>query len=124
MSNPTINVSLSSLAAGTVPTVTDSVEVAEGNNLDVTVSWPSATNNTISCTLDFSGSGDQDPFNDVAGGSTSFNLTGPGGSGTQTATATLTVQSDATVTTDTYELTLTIDGTDYSTDPTIIVDED
>ncbi len=122
MPNPTINVNLSSLDAGTVPTVTDSVEVQEGHELDVNVTWPSAGADAITCVLDFSNSGDQDPFNDEAGGSTSLNLnrTPP----SQSASGSLTVQQDATVTTDTYDLTLNIGGQSYSTDPTIIIDPD
>ncbi len=122
MPNPTINVNLSSLDAGTVPTVTDSVEVQEGHQLDVNVTWPSAGANSITCALDFSDSGDQDPFNDEDGGNTSFdmNRTPP----SQSASHSLTVQQNATVTTDTYELTLTIGGQTYSTDPQIIIDPD
>ncbi len=123
MTNPTITVTLSSLAVGTKPTVTEIVEATEGQQVDVSVTWPTATNNTIQCELDFSNSGDQDPFNDITGGSTSFNLVGSGTT-TQTATHTLTVETDASVTTDSYDLTLTIDGQTYSTDPKIIVDED
>lgn len=118
--NPTINVSLSSLDSGTKPTVTDSVDVAEGADLDVTVTWPSTGVNTITVDLDFTGGG-QDPFNDVEGGDTSFSLTRT--SSTSSATHTLTIENDATLTTDTYELTLTINGQTYSTDPMIIVDE-
>ncbi len=122
MTNPTINVSLSSLNPGTTPTVTQTVEVNEGGQLDVTVDWPSTGSNDISVKLDFSESGDQDPFNDVDGGSTSFDLSrNPPAT---SATNTLTVKNDATVTTDTYELTLTIGGQQYSTDPRIIIDED
>ena len=122
MTNPTINASLSSLNPGTVPTVTESVNVAEGANLDVTVTWPSDGANTITVDLDFSKSGDQDPFNDVDGGDTSFQLTRNAGS--LSATQTLTIENDATLTTDTYDLTLTISGQQYSTDPRIIIDED
>ncbi|WP_154223421.1 hypothetical protein [Marinicella rhabdoformis] len=121
MTNPTINVSLSSLETGTVPTVTQTVEVAEGANLDVTVDWPAAGDNTITVELDFSKSGDQDPFNDVDGGDTSFNLTRTPPA--TSATHTLTIQNNATVTTDTYDLILTIGNQQYSTDPMIIVDE-
>ncbi len=122
MPNPTINVNLSSLDAGTVPTVTESVEVQEGHQLDVSVTWPASGANTITCELDFSDSGDQDPFNDEDGGNTSFQLTRTPPS--QSASQSLTVQQDATVTTDTYELTLTIGSQSYSTDPRIIVDDD
>lgn len=120
MTNPTINVSLSSLETGTVPTVTQTVEVAEGANLDVTVDWPAAGDNTITVELDFSKSGDQDPFNDVDGGDTSFNLTRTPPA--TSATHTLTIMNDAAVTTDTYDLILTISNQQYSTDPRIIVD--
>ncbi|TDR17433.1 hypothetical protein [Marinicella litoralis] len=122
MTNPTINVNLSSLAPGTVPTVTQSVEVSEGAQLDVNVTWPSDAVNTITVDLDFSQSGNQDPFNDDQGGDTTFDLTRNPPS--QSATQTLTVQSDATVTSDVYDLTLTINGQTYSTDPTIIIDPD
>ncbi len=121
MTNPTISVNLSSLNVGTVPTVTQSIEVNEGDQLDVSVTWPSNGTDTITVDLDFSGSGDQDPFNNEQGGDTNFSLTRIPPS--QSASQTLTVQNDATVTTDTYELTLTIDGQTYSTDPKIIVDE-
>ena len=121
MTNPTINVTLSSLNPGTVPSVTDSVNVAEGADLDVTVTWPSNGDNKITVDLNFTGGG-QDPFNDVEGGDTSFQLTR--NAGAQSATQTLTIENDATLTTDTYNLTLTISGQQYSTDPMIIVDDE
>jgi len=120
MSNPTIYVNLSSLDEGTVPTVSDSVEIKEGHQLDLNVTWPSGASNTIQCDLDFSNSGDQDPFNDEAGGVTSFEMTRA--SSSEAAVQSLTVKLDATVTTDNYDLTLTIDGQTYTKDPMIIVD--
>ena len=122
MTNPTINVNLSSLAVGTVPTVTDAVNVAEGGNVDVAVTWPSNGANTITVDLNFSASGNQDPFNDVEGGDTSFQLTR--NAGAQSATQTLPVENNASTTSDSYELTLTIGGVQYSTDPLIIVGGD
>lgn len=120
MSNPTIVVKLDSLDPGTEPSVTQQVEVAEGGQLDVNVTWPSDAPNTITVDLKFTG-GDQDPFNDQPDGDTSFQLTRTAGS--DSATQTLQIMSDASLTTDTYCLTLKINGQDYSTDPIIIVDE-
>ena len=124
MPNPTINVTLDSLNSGTVPSVTNSVNVAEGGNLDVTVTWPTtnSSGNTITVDLNFSESGDQDPFNNTDGGDTSFTLerTPP----SLKATKTLAVESNATTTTDTYQLTLTINGQDYTKDPVIVIDDD
>ncbi len=122
MTNPTINVNLSSLEPGTVPTVTESVEVNEGAQLDVTVTWPSDGVNTITVDLNFSDSGDQDPFNDDPGGDTNFSLSRNPPS--LSATQSLAVKSDATITNDVYDLILTINGENYSTDPTIIIDPD
>ncbi|MFK8012656.1 MAG: hypothetical protein AB8B80_11480 [Marinicellaceae bacterium] len=119
MTNPTIEVSLSSLDEGTVPSVTNTVDVNEGSDLDVCVEWPSSASNTITCSLNFSESGDQDPFNDEAGGSSTFSLTRA--TSTDSATNTLAVKNDALLTTDTYDLTLTIDGVNYTSDPTIKV---
>lgn len=119
MTNPTISVSLSSLDSGTVPTVTQTVEAAEGGQIDVSVTWPASGSDTITVDLDFSKSGNQDPFNDVDGGDTSFNLTRS--SSSVAGVETLTIENDATVTTDTYDLILTIDGNQYSTDPIIKV---
>ncbi len=119
MSNPTISVVLSSLAEGTIPTVTGDIEVKEGGQLDVQVTWPANTTNNITCDLDFSNS-NQDPFNDVEGGDTSFPMIRP--TSDQAAVHTLSVENDATVTTDTYDLVLTIDGITYTKDPIIIID--
>ncbi len=121
MSNPTIEAKLDSLQPGTVPSVTQEVSVAEGGQLDVTVTWPSDAPNTITVDLQFTG-GDQDPFNDEANGDTNFQLTRP--SGSETGTETLQIMNDASLTTDTYCLTLTINGQNYSTDPRIIIDPD
>lgn len=121
MTNPTISVTLSSLEPGTEPTVTESVSVAEGAQLDVTATWPSSASNTITCDLQFTG-GDQDPFNDEINGDTSFNMTRS--SSGSSATKTLDIMADASLTTDTYTLTLNVDGTNYSTDPRIIIDPD
>lgn len=120
MTNPTIVVTLDSLEAGTHPSVTSSVEVAQNGQIDVTVTWPSSASNTINVDLQFNDD-TQDPFNDETDGDTNFDLTRS--SPTASATQTMNVTSDATVTSDTYCLTLTVDGTQYSTDPTIIVDE-
>jgi len=120
MSNPTITVVLSSLAQGTVPTVTGSIEVNEGQQVNVQVTWPASASNTITCDLDFSNSNTQDPFNDVQGGDTTLNMTRPASD--QPAVNTLLVENDATVTTDTYDLVLTIDGMTYTKDPQIIID--
>ncbi len=119
MSNPTITVNLSSLDEGTIPTVTSSVNVNEGGNLDVTVTWPSSASNTISCDLSFANSGDQDPFNDEVAGDTSFPMTRV--SSTASATHTLAVENDAEITSDTYDLTLTIDGQTFTKDPSIVI---
>ncbi len=122
MTNPTIEVKLNSLEPGTVPSVTQTVEAAEGGQIDVSVTWPASGSDTITVDLDFSKSGNQDPFNDVDGGDTSFNLTrNPPAT---SATHTLSIEDDATVTTDTYDLILTIGGQQYSTDPVIIIDPD
>ncbi|MCB1582240.1 MAG: hypothetical protein R3E90_15545 [Marinicella sp.] len=121
MSNPTIVVKLASLDAGSVPAVTQQVDVAEGGQLDVNVTWPTSASNSITCDLQFTG-GDQDPFNDEANGDTSFPLTRA--TNGDSATQTLQIMNDASLTTDTYCLTLTIDGQNYSTDPTIIIDPD
>ena len=83
------------------------------------VTWPSNATNHITCDLDFSNSDNQDPFNDVKGGDSSFPMTRP--SSNQKAEHILAVQNNATITTDTYDLVLTIDGVTYSTDPIIIV---
>ena len=120
MSNPTITVTLSSLVAGTVPTVTDSVDVKEGQNLNVNVTWPESASDDITCALDFSKS-DQDPFNDEEGGDTSFPMSRL--TSNQAAVHTLSVENDATFTTDSYNLVLTIDGNTYTNDPRIIVDD-
>ncbi len=121
MSNPTIVVKLDSLDPGTAPSVTQEVSVAEGADLDVTVTWPSSATNTITVDLQFTG-GDQDPFNDEINGDTNFQLTRA--SNSESATHTLSIKSDASLTTDTYCLTLTVGDNSYSTDPVIIVDED
>ena len=120
MSNPTIAVVLSSLAEGTVPSVTGSIEVKEGQQIDVQVTWPANTTNNITCDLDFSKSNNQDPFNDIDGGDTTLYMTRPASD--QSAVSTLLVENDATITTDTYDLVLTIDGVTYTKDPEIDVD--
>ncbi len=122
MPNPTITVTLDSLNSGTAPAVTNSVDVQEGGQLDVNVTWPGAGADTITCDLNFQKSGNQDPFSDVIGGDTSFNLTRTPPS--QSAVHTLAVKQDATIGNDTYVLTLTINGTSYSTDPIIDVNDD
>ena len=120
MSNPIISVTLSSLDEGSVPTVSGSVEVKEGEQLNVQVTWPESASDDITCDLDFSKS-DQDPFNDAEGGETSFPMIRT--TSDQAAVHTLSVENDATVTTDTYDLVLTIDGNTYTKDPRIIVDD-
>jgi hypothetical protein len=119
MTTPTIYVNLSSLDTGSVPTVTTNIDVNEGGQLDVNITWPSSAPNTIQCDLNFQGSGDQDPINDVTGGDTSFSPTRT--SSSESAVNTFNINQKATITTDTYILTLTIDGIVYSTDPTIKV---
>jgi hypothetical protein len=118
MSNPTINVTLSSLAKGTEPSVTGTLDVLEGSQVDVSVMWPSNATNTIQCDLDFSES-DQDPFNDKTGGESSFEMTRA--SSNEAAVQTLTVENDAKFKSDSYDLKLTIDGVIYTKDPMIIV---
>jgi hypothetical protein len=120
MSIPTITVVLSSLDEGTVPTVTGSIEVKEGEQINVQATWPASASNTITCDLDFSNSETQDPFNDIKGGDTTLHMTRPASD--QPAINTLSVENDATVTTDTYDLVLTINGMTYTKDPRIIVD--
>ncbi len=120
MSNPTINVVLSSLEEGTVPSVTGSIEVKEGGQVNVQVAWPASASNHIMCDLDFSNSDNQDPFNDEQGGDTTLHMTRP--SSGQSAVTTLLVENDATVTTDSYDLILTIDGVTYTKDPRIVID--
>ncbi len=120
MSNPTISVVLDSLEKGTIPSVTGSIRVKEGESVYVNVTWPPEATNHIICDLNFRNSGNQDPFNDVEGGDSSFPMRRL--SPNQTAEYILLVQSDADITTDTYDLILTIDGITYTNDPTIIVD--
>ncbi len=119
MSNPTITVVLSSLAEGTVPTVTGSIEVNEGDQVNVQVTWPASASDTITCDLDFSNSENQDPFNDIEGGDTTLRMTRPASD--QPAVNTLLVENDASVTADSYDLVLTIDGMTYTKDPSIVI---
>ena len=118
MTTPTIYVKLDSLASGTVPSVTDSVDANEGGNVNVNITWPSTASDSINCDLQFT-DGTQDPFNDDENGDTSFPVSRPDSN--SVGENTLKVQGDATVTTDSYCLTLTIDGQTYSLDPKIIV---
>ncbi len=113
-----VNVSLDSLAVGTVPSVTDSISVNKGGKVTFNITWPAGTNNGT-CKLVFN-STSQDPFNDEMGGTTSFDFNRANANAP--ATNTLTVEADATVGTDTYCLTLTIDGNDYSKDPMMDID--
>ncbi len=120
MSNSTITVVLSSLEEGTAPSVTGTIEVKEGGQVNVNVTWPSNAPNDITCELDFSNSDDQDPFNDEEGGDTVLPMLRPASN--QSAAITLLVKKDATVTTDSYDLILTIDGVTYTKDPRIVID--
>lgn len=121
MTAPTIYVTLSSLDLGTVPSVTNSVDSNDGGNININITWPSSASDNITCDLQFNDN-TQDPFNDEENGDTSFPV-----SRTDSNSAgeyTLQVKNDATLTTDSYCLTLTIDGNTYSTDPKIRIGND
>ena len=125
MANPTIYVNLSSVAVGTIPTVTETVKVKDGGKLDVSVTWPvSATDgDVINCDLKFIGKNKHNPF---IGGSdnapiTAFSLNRALNSATSPGVTTLKIKQNAIVTTDTYMLILKLDGQTYVKDPTIKV---
>lgn len=115
---PTIFVSLDSFAPGTEPTVTNSVTVNESGQVTFNITWPSDQVNNGTCALQFI-NGTQDPFNDQTNGVTSFNFSRANSN--TPAIVNLNVESDATIGTDTYCLTLTIDGQSFSTDPMIVI---
>ncbi|MCW8877260.1 MAG: hypothetical protein OQJ89_16695 [Kangiellaceae bacterium] len=121
MTNHTLNVSLSSLEEGTIPSVSpDTLDVSDSDTVTVSVTWPDSPTNDVSGVFTFTNNS-QDPFNDVTNGTTSFTGTRPNAQ--SAATSTLNVMNDATAASDTYDITITINGISYTKDPTILVDD-
>ena len=115
MTNHTLDITLNSTGAGATISVNPvSLDVKDGDSVTITLAWPTNSGNDISCSLDFN-NGSQDPFNDTTNGSTSFSVT------RSNPSTIVNIMNDASVGSDSYCITLTLDGQTYTKDPKIVV---
>jgi len=119
-----LQISLTSLATGTQPTVSPStLNVTAGDTVQITVTWPKSENPTATGWLNFNATS-QDPFNEIVGGSTEFQIipANPGNSkNTYSGQTSLIIDPASYNGNDTYCLVLQIDGENYSVDPVIVL---
>lgn len=115
-----LNIFLDSTNEGAVPRVSpETINVAQGGEVQICVTWPENETDTISGILCFNGD-TQDPFNDLQNGQTTFTVTRPN-DGSPGKTGAFEICSDAALGTDSYTVKLEVANQLFGVDPKIRV---